>query len=152
MLSQREPDGVGLGEGGRGERGEVFLLFTNPSHKLVFVRASNEVVYWEFTASWIKTSNYGRQMAKIVSTDLRTWRFFIWPLSFEIWWQAYTTVQYYSTIAYSYVPIYLSTQHKVLKVTFSQSWALSVFLNFFSIKNSFLHFFQVNLTGSGLFK
>ena len=32
-----------------------------------------------------------------------------------------------------------------------QSWALSVFFLFFSeIKNDFLHFYQVNLTGSGL--
>ena len=29
-----------------------------------------------------------------------------------------------------------------------QSWALSVFLNFFNNKNDFLHFYQVNLTGN----
>ena len=28
-----------------------------------------------------------------------------------------------------------------------QSWALSVLFNFFLIKNDFLHFYQVNLTG-----
>ena len=35
---------------------------------------------------------------------------------------------------------------------FEQSWALSVLLDFFNNKNDFLHFYQVSLTGSGLFK
>ena len=33
-----------------------------------------------------------------------------------------------------------------------QSWALSVFFNFSIMKNDFMHFYQVNLTLSGLFK
>ena len=33
-----------------------------------------------------------------------------------------------------------------------QSWALSVFLNFFNNKNDCLHFLSSYLTGSGIFK